>query len=1074
MSSPIPPSVSCPPRPPRARRLPGSPLPHLRRHWVRWALALALGLLLALTVASAGPVISEFMAANTSVIADEDGAFSDWIELYNPEPTPLALGGWFLTDTATNRRKWQFPELTLPAGGYLLVWASNKNRRDPARPLHTNFALSSGGEYLGLIAPDGVTVVSEYAPTFPAQRDNVAYGISQAAANAGEIGFLVPPTPRARNGAAARNALTETVTFSRAAGPCREPFALQLSGAGPGQRIRYVMTAPSPAGFALPPPTAASPEYREPLPISESRAIRAAVFSADGTLSGPVAQAHYVMLDASLATFASDLPVLVLDNHGYGGLVKDGVDHPGWLYLYPARGMSAPVFAVAPALASALTFTVRGQSASEFPKKSYNLKFTDEAGRRREQTLFGSLPYEKWALVSPWCYDRTFLYNCLAYALSNRLGRWAPRTQLVEVFLNPGPTLGPAAYHGIAALTDRIEVAPGRVEITPLSAADVEPPAITGGYLVKIDAKDDDEFGFVTARGEPANSDAMVVVAYPKDADLAPAQRTYIQEHIQAMEDALHADAASQWQSRTYLDYIDRPTWVDYHLLSTLTANPDAFLRSTYFTNERSAPLRAGPPWDFDRAFNSCDGRNVGPEGWRGDSGDPDLWHIGWWRVLVRDPEFLQEWIDRWQALRLGPLAAASLTGLVDTLAQGIGRAAAARDAARWPDNASRFGDHAGEVNDLKEWLVRRAAWIDAQFVPAPTLAVEGTTVRLSPPAGALLVYTLDGSDPRSVGGAIAPNARITSEILVVTRTADVHARSLSSDPAPVFPRTRWSGAVDLPGASPLRPESRLINVSARATLGPEADQLATTVVIADTGAKGVLLRGVGPALAPFLAEPTLDRCQVVLHSGTDPIHEICRNSGWDAGAEGASLAALFPRLGAFPLAHRSGDAAATATLPAGTFTLTLASANDGAGVGLTEIYALDSRGRIAAFASRTRNGEATGPLVAGFVLAGGARQRVLVRASAPPTGELERASAPLPTLALYQGTHLLGTNADWTTAPNAAEIAAAGGALGLDLGPAGSGAAVFVTLPPGIYTAVLEEAPGLARETLLEVFVVP
>ena len=152
--------------------------------------------------------------------------------------------------------------------------------------------------------------------------------------------------------------------------------------------------------------------------------------------------------------------------------------------------------------------------------------------------------------------------------------------------------------------------------------------------------------------------------------------------------------------------------------------------------------------------------RNVGPEGWRGDSGDPDLWHIGWWRVLVRDPEFLQEWIDRWQALRLGPLAAASLTGLVDTLAQGIGRAAAARDAARWPDNASRFGDHAGEVNDLKEWLVRRAAWIDAQFVPAPTLAVEGTTVRLSPPAGALLVYPLDGSDPRSVGGAIAPNAR--------------------------------------------------------------------------------------------------------------------------------------------------------------------------------------------------------------------------------------------------------------------------------------------------------------------------
>jgi len=71
--------------------------------------------------------------------------------------------------------------------------ASNRNHRDPTRPLHADVALSSGGKYLGLIAPDGVAVVSEYAPTFPAQRDNVSHGISQATAKAGEIGFLVPP-----------------------------------------------------------------------------------------------------------------------------------------------------------------------------------------------------------------------------------------------------------------------------------------------------------------------------------------------------------------------------------------------------------------------------------------------------------------------------------------------------------------------------------------------------------------------------------------------------------------------------------------------------------------------------------------------------------------------------------------------------------------------------------------------------------------------------------------------------------------------------------------------------------------
>jgi hypothetical protein len=129
--------------------------------------------------AGAEPQITEFMAANTATFADEDGAYSDWIEIYNPGPAPVNLSGWFLTDTATNRTKWQFPTLSLAAEEFVVVWASNKNRREPARPLHTNFALSSSGEYLGLIKPDGVTVVSAFAPIYPPQRDDVSFGVSQ-------------------------------------------------------------------------------------------------------------------------------------------------------------------------------------------------------------------------------------------------------------------------------------------------------------------------------------------------------------------------------------------------------------------------------------------------------------------------------------------------------------------------------------------------------------------------------------------------------------------------------------------------------------------------------------------------------------------------------------------------------------------------------------------------------------------------------------------------------------------------------------------------------------------------------
>jgi hypothetical protein len=74
--------------------------------------------------AAAAPVISEFMADNASVLADEDGAFSDWIEIRNPDATPLDLGGWHLTDDAMEPTKWTIPVgVTIPARGHLIVFA---------------------------------------------------------------------------------------------------------------------------------------------------------------------------------------------------------------------------------------------------------------------------------------------------------------------------------------------------------------------------------------------------------------------------------------------------------------------------------------------------------------------------------------------------------------------------------------------------------------------------------------------------------------------------------------------------------------------------------------------------------------------------------------------------------------------------------------------------------------------------------------------------------------------------------------------------------------------------------------
>ncbi len=140
---------------------------------------------------SAAPVINEFMAANTSSLADEDGTFSDWIEIYNPDPAPVNLAGYALTDTAALPQKWVFPSVTIAPGGYRIIFASSKNRTNPAANLHTNFQLSAGGEYLGLIAPGGA-VVQEYAPTFPKQQDNLTYGLGRRIITTDQLAAATP------------------------------------------------------------------------------------------------------------------------------------------------------------------------------------------------------------------------------------------------------------------------------------------------------------------------------------------------------------------------------------------------------------------------------------------------------------------------------------------------------------------------------------------------------------------------------------------------------------------------------------------------------------------------------------------------------------------------------------------------------------------------------------------------------------------------------------------------------------------------------------------------------------------
>jgi len=146
--------------------------------------------------------ISELLADNENGIEDEDGSRQDWLELYNSGDAAVNLDGWWLTDKTNNATQWQIPNVSVPSKGTLLLWASGKNRSNPAAPLHTNFSLSKDGEYLGLYRPNptnGLPVlVDAFSPKFPALPPDVSYGrmFSQTSTTfvaSGEVGrYRIP------------------------------------------------------------------------------------------------------------------------------------------------------------------------------------------------------------------------------------------------------------------------------------------------------------------------------------------------------------------------------------------------------------------------------------------------------------------------------------------------------------------------------------------------------------------------------------------------------------------------------------------------------------------------------------------------------------------------------------------------------------------------------------------------------------------------------------------------------------------------------------------------------------------
>ena len=152
--------------------------------------------------------INELMASNSSSIQDPQGQYDDWIEIHNFGSEAIDIGGMYLTDNLSLPKKWRIPAnnpaaTTIPAGGYLLIWADN-DTTDAG--LHANFKLSAAGEEIGLFDSDGATMIDSIV--FAEQATDISFGRFPDADDSRR--FFGFPSPGAENNGAYLGEVADT------------------------------------------------------------------------------------------------------------------------------------------------------------------------------------------------------------------------------------------------------------------------------------------------------------------------------------------------------------------------------------------------------------------------------------------------------------------------------------------------------------------------------------------------------------------------------------------------------------------------------------------------------------------------------------------------------------------------------------------------------------------------------------------------------------------------------------------------------------------------------------------------
>ena len=347
--------------------------------------------------------LSEIMGANISAKAAADGNSYDLIELHNAGAEPVSLLGYALSNNPNNPGKWVFPEVSIPAGGYLVVYASELDKYE-GNELHANFAISRDGDTVCLFSPEGMMLDKLQSGAF---LNDVSYGRD----GAGKLAYFADSTFGAANGQGYAG-VTAVPSFSSAPGVYDGQIEIAII-VPEGETIHYTLDCTT--------PTASSPVYAGPITASKNTVVRA-VSVRDGYITNQTASGTFL--------FKSDgadhkLPVVTLvtdpDNlwsseigiYAYGDNYNPDLEFGDSLttaQFYKSK--SHPELWERPAgfgvfdesgkevFSQNVGIRIAGAFGRGRAQKGFNVFARDEYGRdRMEYPFFEDLPYTQYKAV---------------------------------------------------------------------------------------------------------------------------------------------------------------------------------------------------------------------------------------------------------------------------------------------------------------------------------------------------------------------------------------------------------------------------------------------------------------------------------------------------------------------------------------------------------------------------------------------------------------------------------------------------------------------------------------------------